>query len=107
MNNNKIHSSHQGNEIDTFYQPLIPGIEQMISGLQTSLVNYNKKHQRYKSVRPIVVELSCTTSRVKQLLNIPSTTLNRIQKPGQIYEKGVWTAQLIEHNSWRVWLNNY
>jgi hypothetical protein len=107
MNNHKIHSSHEDNETDAFYQPLIPGIEQMISGLQASLINYSKKNPRAKSVRPIVVELSCTTSRVEQLLNVSFTTLNLIQRPGQIYEKGVWMAKLIEHDSWRVWLKNY
>jgi hypothetical protein len=63
----------------------------------------NKK--RKPKAQPIVIELSCTTKRAAELLDISTTTLYRARKEGRTYQKGAWIAKSIGANAWTVTYN--
>lgn len=63
----------------------------------------NKKRQPKPQLT--VIESCCTTQRAAELLKVSTTTLYRARNAGQPYKKGVWVAESIGDNAWKVVFN--
>ena len=77
--------------------------------LHTVVKEISSKHHNINS-QVILIESFCTTHRAAALLKISSSTLYRTRSANKEYKKanqnGIWIAQPVEANSWKVLFQN-